>query len=229
MTKYTIISDIHGNYPALESIIDQSEPDNYLVTGDIIGLMGFPKETAQTVHDISSYAVKGNHDISVVEYNEGLVSNEQLSEFERTSVKSALTDDLEEWITSLDPYTEIHEESILMAHAVPDPDPAQASGLDSSGVLKRDYPTIGVQIDEAFNFVLLGHTHQQGTVDCRKFPDQDVIIANAGSAGQPLNGKARYVEIDTDELTADPYIAQYDEERVIDRLEDLDIPVKFWK
>jgi predicted phosphodiesterase len=75
---------------------------------------------------------------------------------------------------------------------------------------------------------LVADTHQQAVVDCRKFPDQDVIVANSGSVGHPLNSKARYVVIDTEEMTADRYIAEYDTQEVIDRLESLDIPEKFW-
>jgi hypothetical protein len=51
---------------------------------------------------------------------------------------------------------------------------------------------------------------------------------NGGSVGQPLNGEARYAVIDTETGEANRYIAEYDTQPVKDRLDALDIPVRFW-
>jgi predicted phosphodiesterase len=118
MTKYVVISDIHGNYPALQAVIQQSEVDNYICTGDITGLMGFSAEVVETVRENCDYVVKGNHDVAVIEQNRGLVSNKKLSTFELRTVQEALTDEQKQWISSLDPYEEIHEEGILMTHRI---------------------------------------------------------------------------------------------------------------
>lgn len=226
MTKYVVVSDIHGNYPALQAVIDQSKPDKYICTGDVVGLMGFPAETVQTVQNITETCVKGNHDVAVIEQERGIVSNPQLSVFEYETVTDALSDSQQAWIQSLDSYVELDEPSSIVAHA--NPTPSEATGLDSSGVRKRDYPKWASRIDSSIEFVLIGHTHQQATLDCSKFPDCHATFVNGGSVGQPLNGKARYAVIDTETGEARPYIAEYDTQIVKNRLDALDIPVQFW-
>ncbi len=229
--KYLVISDIHGNYPALKSIYDKelNNVDSVICVGDIVGLMGFPSETVELIINQSKHAVKGNHDISVLEHNKGHVINPELSEFELNINQKYLSKEQKNWIVNLSPLKRIPEEKMLIAHAKPEL--ALASGIEkgNAGVSKGKYVSVASNLnDEKYDFVLLGHTHNQAKVDCSKF-GHDICILNPGSVGQNMNrGEADYAIIDTESKSSELCSIEYDVKKVIDKLESLNIPIKWW-
>ena len=68
MKRLAVFSDIHGNYQALKSIIDDIEKeeiereDTYFL-GDMIGFGPNPKECVDLIMNSKIKAVKGNHEI----------------------------------------------------------------------------------------------------------------------------------------------------------------------
>lgn len=238
--KYAVLSDIHANYPALKAVVDEVEDsvDGYIFLGDIVGLMGFPRESVELVKDISVHALRGNHDIAVLEKKEGHVNSEELSKFELESTQNALTDAQIEWVNSLSSYKEVPSEGLLMSHAEPVPEAATgyypAAGIGTSrknalGLSKGSYTQAAAVLDsDTFNFVLVGHTHDQSAVDCSKF-GHDIIVLNPGTTGQSKErGTAEYAIIDTEEKTYSLNKAEYDWDEVVSRLEEVNVPKKWW-
>lgn len=227
--KYLVMSDIHGNYPALKSILDKekSTVDGIIFAGDIIGLMGFPSETVDVIINESTHAVKGNHDISVLEWEKGHVNSPELSEFELDINLHNLSDQQINWIKNLSPLKFIDDEGILLAHAQPNIE--MASGIEEGnfGVRKKDYISVASNVDDIYNFVILGHTHHQAKVDCNKF-GHDVIVLNPGSVGQPIGKPAEYAIIDTEKKTATLHSLEYDWDEVTNKLESENVPIKWW-
>ncbi len=69
--RYAIISDIHGNLHAMESVaedIAQRNIDLTICLGDIIGYGPKPQETADLVRSVCRYFIMGNHDAVIAGY-----------------------------------------------------------------------------------------------------------------------------------------------------------------
>lgn len=75
--RFAIISDIHGNLPALEAVLSRVAElniDALCCLGDIVGYGPFPEECIRLVRDRCTAAVKGNHD-------SGLLGESSLDDF----------------------------------------------------------------------------------------------------------------------------------------------------
>lgn len=227
--KYCIVSDVHANWPALKSVIeDVDNIDEYLFLGDAVGLLGFPSEVVDFIMNETRKSIKGNHDISVLENHKGHVNSAELSKFEYQITHDELDSDQKEWICSLNSYDTVESEGVLMAHA--EPYPELSSGLSGRGVSKRHYTKVASNIDsEKYDYVLLGHTHKQASLDCSEFGN-DVKIINPGSVGQPFHkGEAYYAVLDTDTGYSSLECVSYNSDAIKDRLESLDVPIKWWE
>lgn len=228
--KYLVISDVHGNYPALKSIFDKElqHVDGVILVGDIIGLMGYPSETVERIINESKHAVKGNHDIAVLERKEGHVNSPELSEFELNLNWDTLSNEQMKWVKNLSPLKRVPDEGLLIAHAQPKIELASGIERGNRGVDKGKYTSVASNVNsDIYDFVLLGHTHNQAKVDCERF-GHDVTILNPGSAGQPVGKPAEYAIIDTDDKSAQLRKLEYDWDEVTDKLDSLNVPIKWW-
>ena len=67
--RHAIFSDIHGNLPALESVLDDmstAQVDSYFCLGDVVGYGAYPDECVELVRDLGCLTVAGNHDFAVL-------------------------------------------------------------------------------------------------------------------------------------------------------------------
>lgn len=70
MRRFAIISDIHGNLPAFEAVLDQLERtdvEGILCLGDIVGYGPWPAECLDLVTRCCTLTVRGNHDEAVID------------------------------------------------------------------------------------------------------------------------------------------------------------------
>ena len=224
MTKYTIISDIHANYPALRAVVKNSEYDELICLGDIIGLNAFPTETVELLRSEIKYehCIAGNHDVAVIEYGEGHVNDKELSRFEKEYTNEQLTDDQKMWINTLGTYAELRDKGILMAHAKPTVEESAGYKMGNSGMEKGDVIEHVSKLPEWVEYVLTGHTHEAYVLDCSKF-GHDVIAINPGSLG--YNGT--YVEMDTETEDINIQNVEYDTDELKERLQDVS-PKRWW-
>jgi len=67
---YGVFSDVHGNYPALKTVIDclsAYSPDGYFCCGDLVGYGPQPNECVELVRSLKDLkCVIGNHDMAVI-------------------------------------------------------------------------------------------------------------------------------------------------------------------
>jgi predicted phosphodiesterase len=227
--KLAVLADLHANYPALNAVLDDlpAGVDTVVYLGDFIGVMGFPQETVAAVREHADYAVKGNHDVAVLERNEGHVNSRSLSEFELEHTKANLTDEQADWITGLQAYAELPERGLLLAHAQPRPEAAVGITPGNLGVNKGEFPRVAAAVDsKTYEYILLGHTHEQAVLDCSRF-GHDVTVLNPGSVGQPM-GEAEYALIETQHETVECRTVEYDASPIKTRLRDLGVPVTWW-
>lgn len=185
--EFVVVSDIHGNYPALQEVVDTEGSDKeYIVLGDIHGLCAYPAETQSLIREISEHVLAGNHDKAIFQKNEGHVSSDQLSQFELFYTKAQLSHLDENYMRAL-PHLDVLTrggQRICLTHALPFPE--QASGYESGnlGIPKREVPHYASVVSDDYDWVFHGHTHEQYDLDCSQFAGQnDVHFVNPGSLG----------------------------------------------
>jgi len=64
--RAAVISDIHGNLPALEAVlpqIDAERPDVIWCLGDLVGYGPWPNEVTAIVRERADLCLVGNHDL----------------------------------------------------------------------------------------------------------------------------------------------------------------------
>ncbi len=65
--KFALLSDIHGNYPALEAVLRdawKNGVEKFVVLGDVVGYGPFPRECVRWT-DAADVVLMGNHDAAV--------------------------------------------------------------------------------------------------------------------------------------------------------------------
>lgn len=72
MTRLAVLSDIHGNLPALEAVIADMarfSPDHVIVAGDLINIGPFSAQVMERVTALGWTAIRGNHEFYLLEHN----------------------------------------------------------------------------------------------------------------------------------------------------------------
>jgi len=230
MSKFVLVSDIHGNYPALQAVVDEEGTDvEYMVLGDIHGLNAYPQETLELVQEIGNFVIAGNHDRAVFHFGEGHVVSDELSEFELYHTLANLTSEQVEWMLDLG-YIEAvqrRQSRICLTHAYPWT--GQASGMEpgNAGVRKGDVTQVASVVADDYDYVFHGHTHEQYSLDCDKF-GHDVHFVNPGSLGYD----GTYAVVDTETGEVDLKSVEYDrdavKQHIMDVLPDNCPPVNRW-
>lgn len=199
--RYLIISDIHGNWDALDAVIRTTagQYDQVLCCGDLIGYGAEPNAVIEWVRQNARVVVRGNHDKAAV----GLDDLEWFNPVARAAAlwtQRALTPENTHWVRNL-PKGPVTVDSFQVVHGSP---------------LDEDEYMVG-EADAAPAFAYLstpltffGHTHLQGgfiwnhsrieTVG-QPLPDRKCLVldidpgcaylVNPGSVGQPRDGDPR--------------------------------------
>jgi putative phosphoesterase len=177
--KLLILSDIHGNWPALEAVT-QAEPnvDAVAFCGDVVDYGPCPLECIRWLRDHADHLVRGNHD-NALGFDQDcrcMGSFRAYSLATRAWHRTLLSEADREFLRgmgSLD-WFQFGGRHFGMAHATPQGDMFEYLPMDQWE--KR------VQKLRA-DFVLLGHTHIQGM---RTFGNLTVV--NPGSVGLARDG-----------------------------------------
>jgi putative phosphoesterase len=70
-----VISDIHGNFPALQAVlshIEKEKADTIYCLGDLVGYYCMIDEVIETIRSLNIKTLLGNHDYALL-YNEGVI------------------------------------------------------------------------------------------------------------------------------------------------------------
>jgi len=174
-----IISDIHGNYPALEAVLnDMPKVNRIFALGDLIGELPFPCEVLDSLMDIGAVIIKGNREEDLIK-----LLNGELDQWKTTNqfgtfiwTLNKLSKKHIEMISSF-PLTLTYNlggYSFLLAHGSP--------------VKTREtlvyFESVKPYLDAINESVLaVGHTHL-----LRNFNHNDKIFISSGSVGISLDG-----------------------------------------
>ena len=241
MTRLAILSDVHGNLPALDAVLAdveaQGAPDAVWVLGDLAVFCPWPAETLSRLRAIDNvaflqgntdrYLVTGQRPVAWVHSPDDWAAMpallaEREANFRWTVERLSYAD--YEFLRDLPPRLEMDVPGygrVVAVHATP---------TDDESVIFPDTPDDQIRpylsgLDA--RLLLYGHTHcpLDRVVD-------SVRIVNDGSVGLPIDGDQRsaYVLLDFDagECAVTLRRVAYDHEAVIAELERVNHPAQKW-
>ncbi len=180
-----IVSDIHGNWPALEAVL-AAEPDRDAVVfcGDVVDYGPQPVECLRWLMDNASHIVRGNHD-NALAFDVDCGCMREFREYSfatRAWHRPKLNDGDVKFLASMPLRNRFEWQGKVfrMAHATP-------QGLFSEYLDQSEWGSRVAGIDA--DYMLLGHTHIQGMATFGK-----ITVVNPGSVGlaRDHHGKACY-------------------------------------
>lgn len=220
--RLAVLSDIHGNLPALEAIIDDMqafEPDHVIVAGDTINWGAFSAQTAEHVLTQSWAVIRGNHEFYMLDYDTPRAPTYWKDWTLPPWLRETIPPHIKHGIAALPDTLELFYENvppIRVVHASP--------GTHWQGIYNEtsDDDALAMLTNTQQKTVIIGHTHLQ--MD-RYVGDYHII--NPGSAGTPLDGlpgEAMYALLDSDNdgWKATFRRVKYDLQPLIDEFERID-------
>jgi predicted phosphodiesterase len=213
--RYAVISDIHGNKPALDAVLSDARSqgiESFIVAGDYCLSGPWPDQCLSTLRELErAVIIRGNEEY-YLEYLKDKDQSQwtdgqmQISYWNYRNIRRENLD----WLLSLVPSREFscNEISMHVSHQLDD----YIKGLPrvffthSSGMVERygyqdiSHEQIQKDIAEAIDqdellkslissldegVYIFGHSHIQWSY---KVPDKDVYVINPGSCGLPLDG-----------------------------------------
>ena len=217
--RIAVISDIHGNYDALESVlvnIDHSLIDSIVCLGDCIGYGAEPEKVIRALQERQIPSILGNHEQAVLE-REHLAWFNPMARESLLRTISMLSERTLGALKRLPTSMVLHDARFV--HGFP-PDSVTTYSFELSPAEKR---RILAKMPESVCF--FGHTHELGIIDydghtLAEFPlDKKKIpilpnhqyAINAGSIGQPRDGNndAKYVVWDKATATLEVNYVSY--------------------
>ena len=199
--RYLILSDIHANTDALDSVLEAAPAgtwDQVLVLGDLVGYGAEPNRVVDRVRALEPFAViRGNHDKAACGLEDGSSFN-NIARLAAHWTLEALSDENREYLRALPAGPRVIDEVVEICHGTPfDEDHYTFDAEDARRAL--DTATRPV--------CLFGHTHlpvvfrRDPSVFDGFVPDgAETTVAltegvhyliNVGSVGQPRDGDPR--------------------------------------
>lgn len=189
-----VLSDIHGNYIALQRCLDYAihrGVDTFLFLGDYLGELAYPQKTMDIVYSLKDqypcFFIKGNKEEYWINYEKEAkgwkeydsttgclyytyqnLREKDLQFFKSLSIKEELAFD------GLPPMTICHGSPRKV----------------NEKLLPNKENTFLIMEENASDYILCGHTHIQGKIE-----QHGKVVWNAGSVGVPMhsNGKAQFM------------------------------------
>ncbi len=233
--RILVISDIHANYTALETVLnDAGTVDETWCLGDLVGYGPDPNAVVEQVRELNRLTcVLGNHDVAVT----GKMALEAFNGDARRSLiwtEKVLTADNMNFLLSMPQNTKVRGE-VTLAHGSPR-DPVWEYVLNTlSARLNFDH------FDTPFCFV--GHSHIQSLFQLNEQNDRVTMevarereatpltpraILNPGSVGQPRDRdpRAAYAIYDSQADTWEARRVAYNIAEVQQRIRESNLPEK---
>lgn len=229
--KIAIISDIHGNYDALESVLEnidtQGSVERIYCLGDLIGYGAQPNECVEKIREIGCQTVAGNHDFASV----GKLSFEFFNTFAKQSAmwtRDTLSEENIEWIKKLE-YLKMVD-NVTLVHGTPfSPEMFHyISTLNDAQVSFEEMKTEICFVGHSHVPIVFFDTNPISYVvkEEIRVASEEKTIVNVGSVGQPRdeNPKACYALFDTDEMVVKLIRVSYDIEAAVSKILNAGLP-----
>lgn len=200
--RYLVISDIHANLQAYETVMATAKPlgyDKVLLLGDLVGYGADPNAICDRIRDLKPDAlIRGNHD----KVGSGVESPEGFNAVARSAIGwtyNTLSRENREWLAALPAGPLIVDEMIEICHGTP---------FDEDAYVFDDLDALRAMHSARRPLCLFGHTHVQvghflskeqfglATPDDQRpltiaLDEHNRYLVNPGSVGQPRDGDPR--------------------------------------
>ena len=231
--RIALISDIHGNLPALEAVlaaVEEQRADAIWCLGDLVGYGAQPNECVDLTAGAVEICLIGNHDLVVIDRLD-------ISDFSANAAVAAewtreqLTPEARQYLEKLEPKDEGH--AIGLFHGSPrdpvweyvlssmaaddciDTMDARVGAVGHSHVAlafwrKGEAPTAGAQSEEGASLDI----------------SEDRWLVNPGSVGQPRDGdpRASWLMLDLGSCEATWHRTEYDIDQASDAIRAAGLP-----
>jgi len=177
MTRIAILTDIHGNLPALEAVIADAEAQGctgFVNLGDSLSGPLWPAETANLLIDLDWPTIAGNHERQLLTIDRARMGASD------AFARDALNDRHLQWLASLAPTLELSPD-VLLCHGTPADDVEHFLHTVDGGTAREasEAETLERAGDRSEALILCGHTHLPRIVTL----EDGRTIANPGSVG----------------------------------------------
>lgn len=220
--RYLVISDIHANLEAYETVMAEAKPlgyDRVLVLGDLVGYGADPNAIVEKIRTLAPFAIiRGNHD----KVGSGVESPEGFNAVARSAIRwtyDALSPQNREWLANLPAGPTSVDDLIEICHGTP---------FDEDAYVFDDLDALRALHTARRPLCLFGHTHVQvghylsreqfgiSTAEDQRpltipLVESNRYLINPGSVGQPRDGdpRAGFAMVDTDKREVTIYRVSY--------------------
>jgi len=246
MTRFVVLSDIHGNLPALEAVLAdihaQGTPDAYWVLGDLVAFCPWPAESLARLRALSNVVfLQGNTDRYLVTGRRPVFPVHSAEDWACMPVSLAERDANFRWTVERLSYADYEflrdlpsrlemdvgagssrpHGRVIAVHATPNDDETNLYPDTPDDEICPHLAGLDARL------LLYGHTHRpvDRTVD-------SVRLVNAGSVGLPLDGDPRPVyallDFENGRCAVTLRRVEYDLEAVVAELERVEHPSREW-
>lgn len=179
MSKIAILSDIHGNLPALEAVEADALKRGALAfinLGDILSGPLWPRDTADYLMQRDWFTIAGNQERQLL-----TIAADRLSASD-SFAKNELSDRHLQWLSSL-PVTMAYNSDIFLCHGTPQSDLIYfLEDVEPEGAFRARIETVEQRLGSvSHSLTFCGHTHIQRKVTLA----DGRTVANPGSVGLP--------------------------------------------
>jgi predicted phosphodiesterase len=177
MSRIAILTDIHGNLPALEAVIADAEAQGctrFANLGDSLSGPLWPAETADLLIARDWPTIAGNHERQLLTFDRARMGASD------AFARDGLNDGHLQWLASLPPTLDLSRE-VLLCHGTPTDDLEHFLHTVDGGTAReaRDSEIRDRAGDRLAAMILCGHTHLPRIVAL----EDGRVIANPGSVG----------------------------------------------
>jgi predicted phosphodiesterase len=236
--RYLILSDIHANWEALESVLKAAEGryDRIVCCGDIVGYGPDPARVTERMNTLRVQIVRGNHDKAVL----GQTDLSFFNPLARQAVywtREVLAPEHWDFLREIPPGPATLMDFILVHGSLMDEDEYLFTGKEAASSLQMAWAPL----------VFMGHTHIQGgfalnadktVTDFRpvflegkleselKLEPGMKYLINSGSVGQPRDrdSRAAYAILDVEEKIVRFCRAEYPIELTQAKMQAVQLP-----
>jgi len=218
LKELAVISDVHANLEAFESVLAEAKGLDILCLGDLVDYGANPNEVVELVRRRDIRSVMGNHDWAAVSGDTSMFNAR--AAMSSIWTRAHLTSQNLEFIRTLVPEfrTELEETRAYFTHGSPDDrlweyvDPRTHSDLFGFYLSKLRVGLIG-----------LGHTHVPYVWD-----ERGKVVFNPGSVGQPRDGDPRasfaVLSVEGDEVKVKIRRVAYDVGKAASKIREAGLP-----
>lgn len=225
--KVAVLSDIHGNYYALEAVLKmvvKEKISKLLILGDFVGYYYYPDKVLRLLANWDYTFIRGNHEVLLYQLTKQEISEPELcfkyGSGHRMAMEKLTEKEMKKLLTAPDKHEVIlNGINILMCHGSP---------WDMNQYI---YPDSHTELLEKcafsnFDFVLIGHSHYPFV-----YQTKTSTLINVGSVGQSryMGGVANWTVINTENKCIEMKSTDYDVRSLLKEIEQTDPHMNYMK